>query len=183
MVTHIHTQPFYGCMGFVRDNPGELVPEETFTHFHLSWSLIISYLLHQSTTIHDIFPVQSMRLTVFFHNLSLSFLWSTSSPGTIHFILHTFLHPIIVFFSQHMLISLLVINGTIWYTFETVWPCYVLYFFYHLLWHCWLGVRKSIRPVKKWVMGTSVVICLECGANNLHMVKLMPLPPRHLLLQ
>jgi len=22
-----------------------------------------------------------------------------------------------------------------------------------VLWHCWLGVRKSIRPVKNWVMG------------------------------
>jgi len=22
-----------------------------------------------------------------------------------------------------------------------------------VLWHCWLGVRKSIRSVKKWVMG------------------------------
>jgi len=21
-----------------------------------------------------------------------------------------------------------------------------------LLWHCWLGIRKSIRPVKTWVM-------------------------------
>jgi len=21
-----------------------------------------------------------------------------------------------------------------------------------VLWHCWLGVRKSIQPVKKWVM-------------------------------
>ena len=40
--------------------------------------------------------------TVFFHNLSPSFLWSTSWPGTLHFIRHTFLHPIIVFFSQHM---------------------------------------------------------------------------------
>jgi len=29
---HTHTQPFYGSMDFVRDNPGELVPEETFTH-------------------------------------------------------------------------------------------------------------------------------------------------------
>ena len=29
----------------------------------------------------------------------------------------------------------------------------------------------------------SVVICLERGANDLHMVQLMPLPPRHLLLQ
>jgi len=28
-----------------------------------------------------------------------------------------------------------------------------------------------------------VVICLEQGANDLHMVQLMPLPPHHLLLQ
>jgi len=33
-----HTQPFYGSMEFVRDNPGEPVPEETFTHYtHLSF--------------------------------------------------------------------------------------------------------------------------------------------------
>ena len=28
-----------------------------------------------------------------------------------------------------------------------------------------------------------MVICLERGANDLHMVQLMPLPPGHLLLQ
>jgi len=28
-----------------------------------------------------------------------------------------------------------------------------------------------------------MVICLERDANDLHMVQLMPLPPRHLLLQ
>ena len=28
-----------------------------------------------------------------------------------------------------------------------------------------------------------MVICLERGASNLHMVQLMPLPPRHLLLR
>jgi len=33
-------------MDFVRDNPGEPVPEETFTHSHLSWSPIVPYLLH-----------------------------------------------------------------------------------------------------------------------------------------
>jgi len=32
-------------------------------------------------------------------------------------------------------------------------------------------------------LGTSVVICLERSANDLHMVQLMPLPPHHLLLQ
>jgi len=60
------------------------------------------YLLPPSTTIHGILPIQSECFAVFFHNLSPSFLWSTSWPGTLHFILHTFLHPIIIFFSQHM---------------------------------------------------------------------------------
>jgi len=35
MNTHTHTQPFYGSLDFVRDNPGEPVPEEAFTHSHL----------------------------------------------------------------------------------------------------------------------------------------------------
>jgi len=30
-----------------------------------------------------------------------------------------------------------------------------------LLWHCWLGVRKSTRPVKYWVMTAAMVICLQ----------------------
>jgi len=40
-------------------------------------------------------------------------------------------------------------------------------------WHCWLGGRKGIRPVKNWA-GAGVVICLERGAD-LHMAQLMPL--------
>ena len=45
-----------------------------------------------------------------------------------------------------------------------------------VLWRCWLGGRKGIRPVKKteW-WGAGVVICLERGAD-LHMAQLMPLP-------
>ena len=31
--THTHTQPFYVSVEFVRDNPGEPVLEETFTHY------------------------------------------------------------------------------------------------------------------------------------------------------
>ena len=45
-----------------------------------------------------------------------------------------------------------------------------------MLWCCWLGGRKGIRPVKKterWDAG--MVICLEWGAD-LHMAQLMPLP-------
>jgi len=40
--THTHnTQPFYGSVDFVRDNPGEPVPDETFIHSQLSRSSII----------------------------------------------------------------------------------------------------------------------------------------------
>ena len=80
--THTHTQLVYDSMDFVWDNLGEPVPEETFTHLHLLRSSIIPYLRHPSTTIHGILPVQSTHLTIFFHNLSPSFLWSNSWPGT-----------------------------------------------------------------------------------------------------
>jgi len=46
-----------------------------------------------------------------------------------------------------------------------------------VLWCCWLGGRKGIRLVKTELWGTDVVICLGWGANDLHMVQLMPLPP------
>ena len=52
-----------------------------------------------------------------------------------------------------------------------------------VLWHCWLSGRMGIRPVKTEWWGTGVVICLERGANDLHMVQLMPLPPHLFLLQ
>ena len=52
-----------------------------------------------------------------------------------------------------------------------------------VLWRCWLGGRNGIRPVKTECWGTGGVICLERGANDLHMVQLMPLPPHNLLLQ
>jgi len=32
-VTHTHTRLFYGSLYFVRNNPGEPLPEETFTHY------------------------------------------------------------------------------------------------------------------------------------------------------
>jgi len=39
--TQHNTQPFYGSVEFVRENPGEPVPEETFTHY--------SHRSHQSS--------------------------------------------------------------------------------------------------------------------------------------
>ena len=44
-----------------------------------------------------------------------------------------------------------------------------------VLWRCWLGGRKGIRPVKNEWWGSGMVICLEWGAD-LHMAQLMPLP-------
>jgi len=45
-----------------------------------------------------------------------------------------------------------------------------------------LGGKKGIQPVKTEWRGTDVVVCLKCGANDLHMVQLMPLSPHHQLL-
>ena len=70
---HTHTQPFYGSMDFVLNYLGEPVPEETFTHLHLSWSSIVPYLLHTSNTIHGILPVHSTHLTLLFRYFQL--LW------------------------------------------------------------------------------------------------------------
>ena len=52
---------------------------------------------------------------------------------------------------------------------------YIMYYMHSVLWRCWLGARKKIRPVKTEWWGAGVVICLEQGAD-LHMVQLMPLP-------
>ena len=43
-----------------------------------------------------------------------------------------------------------------------------------MLWRCWLGGTKGIRPVKNWPVGCWRGICLERGAD-LHMAQLMPL--------
>jgi len=81
--------------------PGRPVPEETLTHLHPSWSSDILYQLPPFTTIHSILCVQFTCLTVLFNNLSLGLLWSSSWSWTLYFILHAFLHPVIIF-SQHM---------------------------------------------------------------------------------
>jgi len=71
---------------FFWHNPGELVPEETFTHSHLSWSSIIPYHFSSSITIHGILCVQFMCLTDLFHNLSLKFLGlAPSTSYSTHF--------------------------------------------------------------------------------------------------
>jgi len=48
-------------------------------------------------------------------------------------------------------------------------------FLHSVLWRCWLGGRKGIRPVKTEWWGAGMVICLELVAD-LHIAQLMPLP-------
>ena len=45
-----------------------------------------------------------------------------------------------------------------------------------VLWRCWLGGSKGIRPTKNWVVDGGTVICLVGWGANLHMAQLMPLP-------
>jgi len=92
LYNHIHNRTTTIVLWpFVCDYQGEQVPEETFTHSHLSWSLTIHYQLLPSIMIHSILPVQFTCLTVFLYNLSPSPFWSTSWSGTLtlHFIHHT----------------------------------------------------------------------------------------------
>ena len=86
---------------FVRDYPGEPVPEETLTHPPFLSSCSLCQLL-PSTMIHSILLVQITCLAIFLYNLSPRSLWSTSWSGALHLIFHAFLHPISIFFSQHM---------------------------------------------------------------------------------
>jgi len=55
--SEIHTQPFYGSLDFVQDNPDEPVPEETFTTH--------SYRGHQSPLICFLHLLQSMASSLF----------------------------------------------------------------------------------------------------------------------
>ena len=102
--THTHTQhtTVLRLFGFCPGQPGWAVARKKHSLTHTHHGHQYPYLLPPSSTIHDILSVKSTCFTDFFHNLSPSFLCSTSWPGTLHFIVHTFLHPIIIFFLQHM---------------------------------------------------------------------------------
>ena len=80
-------QPF--LRPFVRDYPGEPVPEERLIH-PPSWSSSNLYQLLPSTTIHSILPVQITCVVIFLHNLFPCPPWSTfglepSTSYSIHF--------------------------------------------------------------------------------------------------
>jgi len=67
---------------------------------------------------------------------------------------------------------------TFLYVYNVIYLCFYISFLLSVLWHCWLGARNSIRPVKIEWWGVDVVICLDQDADCLHMVQLMPLHPK-----
>jgi len=62
---------------------------------------------HQKSSINFVHLLRSIASSWFNLRASQSFstgpVWSTPWSGTLYFILHTFLHPIIIFFLQHMI--------------------------------------------------------------------------------
>jgi len=95
--THTHTQLFNSLWsGTTR--VGRYQKKHPLTRI-----MIIGHPLSSSSIYNnDILFVHFTCLTVLSYNLSPGPLWSTSWSWTLNFILHTFLHPIIIFFSQHM---------------------------------------------------------------------------------
>ena len=85
--THNHFTALWNLSGTTRVNRYQK------KHSPTTLIVVINHpnLLSPSTTIHGILRIQSTCSTVFFHNLSPSFLWSTSWPVTstsysIHFL-------------------------------------------------------------------------------------------------
>jgi len=96
VLCHTHTQPFNGLKsGTIR--VGRFQKKHSPTHTHPDHQKSFINFLHLLCSI-----VQFTCLTVLFDNLSPGPLWSSSWSWALYFILHAFLHPIIIFFSQHM---------------------------------------------------------------------------------
>jgi len=93
-------QPFYGPLS--ETTWVSRYQKKTFTHSHLSWSSTIPYQHPPPTMVDSILPVQFICLTVFFHNLSPSPLWSPLRLAFSISVSNRFLQPITVFFLQHM---------------------------------------------------------------------------------
>jgi len=69
--THTHTHTHGFCVG---QPPGELVPDETFTHLHLPWSSIVPYLLLPSNSTEITSSNPSLSLNPLLGILSCSFM-------------------------------------------------------------------------------------------------------------
>ena len=96
-----NTETHNRLTAFVWDNPGRPVPEETLTHSHPTWSsdiLFIIFLHLQRSMASSLFILRAWQTS---QTTSLQVLFGSSWSSTLNFILHTFLHPIIIFL-QHI---------------------------------------------------------------------------------
>ena len=99
-ILFVYTHPFNSHLFGTTWVSTEQVPEETFIHSHPSWSSTILYQLH---------PLRSIVSSLFNLCAWQSFPQPLSRSSLVYplvwgplFVLHTFLHPVIIFFSRHM---------------------------------------------------------------------------------
>jgi len=96
-ITHTHTQPFNGPLSRTT-RVARYQKKHSPTHTHPD---------HQKSSINFVHLLRSIASSWFNLRASQSFstgpVWSTPWSGTLYFILHTFLHPIIIFILQHMI--------------------------------------------------------------------------------
>jgi len=95
--------PFYGPLfGTTQVSPyqKEHSPTHTYPNHQSSFICFLHLMQSAASSLFNNYVTEQSLL----YNLCPCFLWSTSWSGTVDFILYTFLHPIIVFFLQHMLI-------------------------------------------------------------------------------
>jgi len=118
------------CISSINDLLPISVVEDPFHHFH-------SMFQHFNSSVrsHSIGSLSLCKLVI--PHL-------TSSPLGCNFLSqYHYINPISTEFQYtlwHVSFLLLALTNLGLYVFS-------------VLWHCWLGVRKSIQPVKNWVMG------------------------------
>ena len=95
--THARTHTTVSDLWSGTTRVGQYQKKHSPTHTHLDHRTSFLNFLHLQ--INSILLVQ---FTVLFDNLSSGPLWSSSWSWTLYFILHAFLHPMIIIFSQHM---------------------------------------------------------------------------------
>ena len=96
---HTHTQPFNGPLSLTI-RVGRYQKKHSLTHTHPDHRTSFFIFLHlQRSMAPTLFILHARQSS---YNLTPGPFWSSSWTWTLNFILHTFLHPIIIFFSQHM---------------------------------------------------------------------------------
>ena len=145
---HTHTQPFNSLLsGTTRVGRHQKKHSSTHTHLDHRTSFIIFLHLERSMA-SSLFS--TMCLTVLSDNISPGPLWSSSWPWTLNFILHAFLHPIVIIFIKCLYCIQQFMPVAVWWHQEHSGFLDIVY--YHFWWYvifcfvclcriCYLGER------------------------------------------